>query len=232
MLLHGRHSAAFRPTAARSGALRRACALAAAALVPVLAGCEAGNNAPVLQWHPPTNGAYASISSSGSSGGKISIENVFVLGSTPNRSLPRGSSAGMFLALVNTGPRDKLVNVTAPGTAQSVKLPGQGVTLPDYHSVLLTGPAPNVVLSSLIRRLAPGRDIKVVMTFQNAGSVTLFVPVMPRADYYATFSPAPAPAPTPTAKVRKVRVSGTAVPTASGSPAASAKASTTASATP
>lgn len=224
MLLHGRRGAASRPTVLRPGVLRRVCAVAAAALVPVLAGCGAGNNAPVLAWHPPANGAYATISSPH---GQLHIQNVFVLGSIPSRALPPGSSAGMFLALVNTGPRDKLVSVRAPGTAQSVKLPGQGVTVPTYHSVLLTGPEPDVILSSLTRPLAPGTDIKVVMTFQKAGLVTLWVPVMPRADYYITYSPAPRAAATPTARVR---VSGTAVPSASGSPAASATAS--ASATP
>src|ERR1700727_128995 len=42
-------------------ALRRACAVAAVALIPVLAGCEAGSNAPVLHWHPPTNGGSGAI---------------------------------------------------------------------------------------------------------------------------------------------------------------------------
>ena len=56
---------AARSTAASGSArpglkvLRRACAVAAVALIPVLAGCEAGGDAPVLHWHPPTTGASA-----------------------------------------------------------------------------------------------------------------------------------------------------------------------------
>jgi hypothetical protein len=64
--------------------------------------------------------------------------------------------------------------------------------------VLLTGPAPKVVLTDLTRPLTGGSFIKVVLTFQNAGRVELSVPVMPRAQYYSTFSPAPAPSATPT----------------------------------
>ena len=108
-------------------ALRRACAVAAVALIPVLAGCEAGGDAPVLHWHPPTNGASATIIAGG---GKIAIRNAFVLGGPlPNFTLPAGSSASMFVGLVNTGPRDRLVRVSAPGTATSVTLPTGGVLL-------------------------------------------------------------------------------------------------------
>ena len=116
---------AARPTAAtrssRPGrrSLRRACAVAAVALIPVLAGCEAGSNAPVLHWHPPTNGASATIKLGG--GGEIAIRNAFVLGAPVNApTLPAGSSAGLFVGLVNTGQRDRLIRVSAPGAATSV----------------------------------------------------------------------------------------------------------------
>src|SRR5580693_6567858 len=101
---------AVRPTAAtRSSwparrALRRACAVAAVALIPVLAGCEAGSDAPVLHWHPPTNGASATIHVGA---GEIAIRNAFLLGGPGTATLPAGSSASMFVGLVNTGPRDR-----------------------------------------------------------------------------------------------------------------------------
>ena len=119
-------------------ALRRACAVAAVALIPVLAGCEAGGDAPVLHWHPPTSGASATIKAGG---GEIAIRNAFILGAAPNVTLPAGSSASMFVGLVNTGPRDRLVSVSAPGTATSVTLPTGGVLLERDTSALLTGPA-------------------------------------------------------------------------------------------
>lgn len=200
MILHARSSSR----------LRWAVIAGVAVSVPVLAGCEAGNNAPVFQWHQPTAGASTVINSGAS--GQISIRNVFVLGAGGNRSLPAGSSAGLYLALVNTGSPDRLVSVSAPGTAKSVTLPSQGVRLQENGEVLLTGPAPGVVLDGLTRTLNGGQDIRVTLNFQKAGRVTLTVPVMPRTDYYATFSPAPAvPTATPTV-----------TPTASGTPAVSA----------
>ena len=200
MILYGRSSTV----------LRRAAIIGVAALLPVLAGYEAGTNAPVLQWHQPTAGASTVIASGTS--GQIAIRNMFVLGSAVNTSLPAGSSAGLFLALVNTGSPDRLVSVSAPGTASSVRLPSNGVRLRENAAVLLTGPSPRLVLDDLTRRLNGGQDIRVPLDFQNAGKVTLTVPVMPRTAYYATFSPAPA-TPTATPKVS---------PKATGSPAASA----------
>ncbi len=177
-------------------ALRRACAVAAVALIPVLAGCEAGGNAPVLHWHPSTNGASATITAGG---GKIAIRNAFVLGGPQTATLPAGGSASMFVALVNTGPRDRLVRVSAPGTATSVTLPTGGVLLEQDQSALLTGPEPKLVLSGLRRSLTSGTYVPVLLTFQNAGTVRLDLPVLAQSDSYATFSPAPTPTPSTSA---------------------------------
>ena len=95
---------------------RRLVLVAVAALIPVLAGCEAGNNAPTLDFHYPTDAAGTSV-------GDLAIRNVFVLGAPLGRNLARGQSASMFLALVNNGAPDKLISITAPGTAASVTLP-------------------------------------------------------------------------------------------------------------
>jgi copper(I)-binding protein len=214
MLLHG-HSL--------TTAVRRACAIAAVAAIPLLAGCEAGLDAPVLHWHAPTAGANKAIPSARGLG-FIAIRNVFVLGAPLNASLPAGSSASVFLALVNTGVRDRLVSASAPGTASSVTLPAGGVTLPRSGTALLTGPEPEVVLTGLTHSLPSGGNIRLVLRFQNAGSVTLFVPVIPKASYYATYSPAPSPTPTPTA-TKKHRHHGAA---ATPSPGATATASATA----
>lgn len=212
---------AVRPTAAsrssRPGrsALRRACAVAAVALIPVLAGCEAGSNAPVLHWHPPTNGAAATIKAGG---GEIAIRDGFILGAPPNATLPAGSSAGMFVGLVNTGPRDRLVSISAPADATSVRLPKGGVVLNEDQSALLTGPAPKLVLTGLTRSLPSGTYVKVFLTFQKAGTISLDLPVEARFDYYATYSPAPA-SPTPSASAKaKPSVSGSATATPTATP--------------
>lgn len=225
MLLHGRNRAARRSAisrrapaqggARRSMVLRRACAVAAAAVLPVLAGCEAGNNAPVLQWHPPTAGASKTVVPLGANG-YLAIRNVFVLGAPPTTSLPAGSSTGLFLALVNSGPHDRLLRVSAPGTATSVTVPPGGVNLPRDVSALLTGPAPEIVLNGLTRSLSGGTNVQILLTFKNAGVQRMSVPVIPKADFYATYSPAPSPTPTP-ARTGKHRAgaSPTATPTAS-----------------
>jgi copper(I)-binding protein len=223
---------ALRPTAAsrssRPGrhALRRACAVAAVALIPVLAGCEAGSNAPVLGWHPPTNGASATIKEGG---GEIAIRNAFILGAPVNATLPAGSSAGLFVGLVNTGPRDRLVRVSARGAATSVTLPAGGVLLERDTSALLTGPEPKLVLTGLTRSLAGGTYVKVLLTFQRAGTVGLDVPVLSRSNSYATFSPAPTVSPTPSAsaKGRHHGTSATPTPSVSGSATATPTATPT-----
>ena len=170
----------------------RLLVLAIAALIPVLAGCEAGNNPPTSQWHQPTDGA-------GIVHDNIAIRNVFVLGAPIGATVPAGQSAGVFLALFNDGSPDKLLSITAPGTAASVTLPGGTVSLASQQAVLLTGPEPKVILQDLTRPLVGGSSVLLVLNFQNAASVTLQVPVLPRASYYSTYSPPPTPTPTPAA---------------------------------
>jgi hypothetical protein len=141
---------------------------AAAALAVAVAGCEAGNNAPSLQFHPPTSGTGGTI-------GNITISNVFVLGAPIGHALRRGQNAGLFLALTNTGTsKDVLTSISVPGIAQSVLLPGGHITLLPNHSILLTGPKPAVILQDLLVPLTGGTVIQTVtLTFANAGSTTL-----------------------------------------------------------
>ena len=194
---------------------RRLVLVAAAALIPVLAGCEAGNNAPTLQFHPPADTASATV-------GGLSIRNVFVLGAPLGRNLARGQSASLFLAVVNAGAPDKLLSISAPGTATSVALPGN-VPVVYGHPVLLQGPRPQVVLTDLSRPLMSGASVRVVLTFQKAGPVTLLVPVMARASFYVTYAP-PQPSPSASATVavarqrHKSRARASASPTPSTTP--------------
>ena len=92
---------------------------ALAVLVPVLAGCEAGLNAPTLTYHPAAFGAYATVDG-------IMIENAFVLGSTTGVAVPR---AGVFFAVVSQDG-DRLVSINAPGTAPLVRIAGGAINLP------------------------------------------------------------------------------------------------------
>jgi hypothetical protein len=189
----------------RAAPLRVLAMVVAAAVAPVIAGCEAGFNAPTQQWHQPAAGASAVVNN------VLRINNVFVLGAAPAFSLPRGSSAGLFLAITNEGAApDRLIGVTAPGTAAAVQLPAGGVRLAGQQQVLLSGPAPRLILRRLVRSVNGGQHILVVLHFVRAGNVAMVVPVMPRAQWFSTFSPAPllvSPSPSPT---------GTASPSPSG----------------
>jgi copper(I)-binding protein len=180
---------------------------ALALLMPAIAGCEAGNGAPTLQFHAASAGAQTIVNG-------IRITNVFVLGAPSGATLPAGSSASMFMALFNDGANpDTLVSASAAG-ASDVTLDGGTVPLPSETPVNLTGPTPSAVLTNLSKPLASGGFIKVTLQFKNAGPVTLQVPVEPQSYYWATFSPAPsAPASAPAANPGST-VAPTVTPTA------------------
>ncbi len=59
---------------------RRLLIGALAILVPALAGCEAGLNAPTLEYHPASFGVSTMVDG-------INIDNVFVLGPEPGSTL-------------------------------------------------------------------------------------------------------------------------------------------------
>jgi copper(I)-binding protein len=188
---------------------------AVALLVPVLAGCEAGLNAPTLEFHPATYGV--SVVDNG-----ITIDNAFVLGPALNATLPAGGRAGVFLAL-EAQNGDRLLSVSAPGTAASAKIASGTVNLAPQALVDLSGPDPQIVLTGLTAPVSGGQTIQVVLTFATVAPITLDLPVMPRAYEYATYSPPAIPTPTPSVKPKahaSPAVSGTAPASAGASPSA------------
>jgi copper(I)-binding protein len=162
---------------------------ALALLIPAVAGCEAGNGAPTLQFHSASAGTHTVFND-------ITITNAFVLGAPSGSTVPAGSSASLFLALFNGGASaDTLESVSAPGAAGSVSLSAGTVALPAGTPVNLTGPQPEVVLNDLKAPLTGGSNIPLTLTFQHAGTVRLKVPVQAQSFYYSTYSaPAPVPA--------------------------------------
>lgn len=176
---------------------RRLVLIAAAALVPVLAGCEAGTNAPTQQFHYPTDTAGTVV-------GQLSVLNVFVLGTSVGTNLAKGQNAALFLNLVNLGSRpDRLVSVSAPGSASSVVLPAGGVPVRGQRDTLtLSGPHPVAYLKDLLRPLRNGSNITLVLNFLSQGPVRLKVPVMPRATHFTTYAPPPSPSPAASAHAK------------------------------
>ena len=184
-----------------------------AVLVPALAGCEAGLNAPTLEFHPAAFGAYASKNG-------VSISNAFVLGPSLNGPAVAGGRAGVFLSITAENG-DKLVSVSAPGTATAGRIAGGSVDLPPAAPVDLTGPVPQVVLIGLANPLMGGGTVTLNLKFAAAGTVTMAVPVEPQAYQYSTFSPPPTPAPPPAKKANpsaSASASGSATPTATATP--------------
>jgi copper(I)-binding protein len=169
---------------------RRLLVGAIAILVPALAGCEAGLNAPTLEYHPASDGVSTVASG-------INLDNVFVLGPAQNSTLPAGGQAGVFLSLYSQNS-DRLVSASAPGTASSVQLVSGPVTLNPNSLVDLSGPAPQIVLNGLTSPLSGGETVQLTLDFANAGPVTLAVPVEPASSFFSTYSPPPPPVPTVT----------------------------------
>jgi copper(I)-binding protein len=192
----------------RGRLLRRVMIGGVALLAPVLAGCEAGNGAPVLEFHPAANGAAGSTDS-------LTVSDVFILGGANGQAVPAGGSASMFLSVYNGGPTaDKLVGVDTAGTAKSVQLTGGSIPIPAQNMADLEGPQPKVVLRNLGKKLTAGSTVEVLLSFQNSGSVELSVPVEGRSTYYSSFSP---PAPTPSAS-KRVNVGATSPASVGASP--------------
>ncbi|HEY0716838.1 MAG TPA: copper chaperone PCu(A)C [Streptosporangiaceae bacterium] len=204
--------------------LRRLMIGGVALLVPVLAGCEAGNGSPVLQFHPAANGARGTADT-------VTISDAFILAGTATEPQPAGSSAGMFMSVYNSGgSADKIVGIDAGGVAKSVQLPGGSIPIAAQTTTDLEGPQPKVVLRGLTTALSGGQAVKILLTFANAGSVELTVPVEARSTYYSSFSP-PAPAPAPSA-TKRIKVGATSPASGTATPGTSASATPTPAKTP
>ena len=160
---------------------------ALALLISGIAGCEAGNDAPTLEFHPASPGVSTTFNG-------ISINDVFVLGAPLGTAVPAGSSASLFLSLYNGGTGDdELTGVHATGWASSVQVTGGTVSIPVQSEVNLTGPEPQLVLSDLAKPLSGGEAVPLTLDFAHAGSVTLDVPVEAQSYYFSSYSPPPAP---------------------------------------
>jgi copper(I)-binding protein len=195
---------------------RRLLIGALAILVPALAGCEAGYNAPTLKFHQASYGVSTIVDG-------INIDDVFVLGPAPGATLQPGGQAALFMSL-DAPNGDQLTGIKAPGTASSVQLGNGPITLSPNTLVSLAGPSPLITLDGLTKVLGGGDTVNLQLTFANAGQVNLTVPVEPAAYEFATYSPAPTPTATASLSVsltgHKHKAKKKAQATASASPTA------------
>jgi hypothetical protein len=192
---------------------RRLLLGAIAVLVPVLAGCEAGANAPTVEFHPASFGTSETVNG-------VTIADAFVLGPAVGSSLPAGGQAGVFLSLESANG-DQLTMVTASGTASSVQLVSGPVSLTPYSVVNLSGPQPQIVLNGLTSPLSGGQTVSLSLDFASAGTISIQVPVEPASYDYTTYSPPPAPSPSATpSSSASTSGSPSAPPAASASPSA------------
>ena len=175
---------------------RRLLVGAIAILVPALAGCEAGYNAPTLEFHQASNGV--STVQNG-----ITLDDVFVLGPELNSTLPVGGQAGVFLTL-SAQESDTLTSASATQNASSVQLAAGPISLSPGNLVDLSGPNPGIVLTGLTKPLNGGETINLTLNFANAGPVTLAVPVEPNAYEFATYAQPQLPTPTPSASTAAI----------------------------
>ena len=162
---------------------RRLLLGAIAVLVPVLAGCEAGANAPTIEFHQASFGMSETV-------GGVTIDDAFVLGPALGSTLPAGGQAGVFLSIV-TDNNDQLTSVTAQGVAGSVQLVGAPVTLNANSVANLSGPQPQIVLTGLTNSLSGGQMVTLQLNFAGAGAISIQVPVEPAAYDYTSYSPPP-----------------------------------------
>jgi copper(I)-binding protein len=177
---------------------RRLLIGAIAILVPTLAGCEAGLNAPTLDFHPASYGVSTVVNG-------ITLDNLFVLGPALNETLPAGGQAGVFLSLSSQFSDDKLLAVSAAAAASSVQLVTGPVTLVQGTVVNMSGPHPEIVLNGLTNPLSGGETVRLTFIFTNAGVVTLMVPVEPAVYDFATYFPPPPPTASTAAHRHKAR---------------------------
>lgn len=184
---------------------------ALALMIPVIAGCEAGTDAPTLEFHQAGAGAYQQADG-------ISIANAFVLGAPGGSAVPVGSSASLFLSLSNTGPNDDTLQSVTSNYASSVQVTGGTVSIPVSSTINLMGPQPSIVLSNLTKPLTAGQAISITLNFAHAGQVTLNdVPVEPHEFYYSTYSPPASPAAASASATATPKATSTS-PKASSSP--------------
>lgn len=183
---------------------RRVVALAiagAVAIAPVITGCGAGESPQTAAPTQLTEGVNVSVPKDAKRA-LVDIRNMFVLGPANGVVTPAGAAVPLYATLINQEKKrpDKLVSVSSPAFGQA-KLADNGVALPGGQAVslkVLSGQTPPVVLQGTTQPLRGGETLQLTLKFEQAGDVTVSVPVVPQQGEYGTYGPVPSETPTPT----------------------------------
>jgi hypothetical protein len=167
-----------------------AAALVALGLLLVTAAC--GNDAQTLQPYTPAEGINVDVGDPANFRQVVHVRNLLIIS--------RAEGQGVLSATIVTDDRDELTALTgvpikadgsegAPFTAtlsQTVSFGnGAQIVLTDRPLITVTSPD-----------LLPGQSSRVTMQFENAGEVTVLVPIVDGNEpQYATISPSPASTP-------------------------------------
>ncbi len=179
------------------------------AVAPALAACGAGSDANMAQPYIATEAAETTKNG-------ITVAQAFILGPEPGQTLPAGSAAPLYLTMVNGNTTaDQLTGIaTDPQTASSAKATAP-IALPPQTLVKSANPAPQVLIEGIREPLAGGESMRLTLQFQNAGAITMDVPVIARSREFATLQPAPdtSPSAAPTDATATPPEGATATPT-------------------
>ncbi len=171
--------------------LRSAAALLLAlALLLVTGAC--GNDAQTLQPYTPGEGINVDVGDPADMSKVVHVRNLLIISKAPGQ--------GVISATLVTDDRDELTAISgipykidgSEGAPFTATLP-QTVSFANRGQIVLTD-RPLITVAS--PDLAPGLSAKLTLRFQNAGEVTLIVPVVDGTEpHYATISPSPETSP-------------------------------------
>lgn len=178
------------------------------AATPVLAACGAGQDANIYRPYHATEAVNAQQNG-------ISVAHAFLLGPDSGAVLPTGSSVPLYLTIVNNGTApDRLTAVTVDD--QSANAAGRitgSLQVSPGQSLDAGKPSPQIFLDDTKAPLRGGESVKLTLRFEQAGDISLNVPVITRSREFATLPPVTGP--TPTAPDASPTASPEASPTAS-----------------
>nr|WP_275889310.1 hypothetical protein [Nakamurella flavida] len=142
----------------------------AAAAALALSGCAAGQISQTAQQVAAIDGANADT-------GSISIRNVLLAEPERTNGYPAGSDARVLLYVSNIGLNADTLTSVSSSVAGSATIDGTAEVPPQTLVDMATDTGVQIALEDLNRDVFFGQSIPVTFTFENAGSMTVQVPV-------------------------------------------------------